>query len=371
MRIAMVAPRYLPHQGGIEAHISQIAEYLVENGDVVDVLTHESDRALPPQERMSGVTVRRFTSVTPLAYAFAPGLWKYLRDAAGRYDIVHAHCYHATAALAASCLTKNRPLVFTPHYHGTGHSMVRARLHSFYRPLGRAVFARADAIVCVSDAEAALVREHFAGTASEIRVIPNGVDIDGLRSAGHIATKHPVVVVLGRVEHYKNIQLVIAALQHLPAVHLVVIGSGPARPALEKLATSLDVGKRVQFSGNLAAPDVRAWLANADLVTCLSSHEAFGIVVVEALTAGTPVLASAIPAHHELARFVQGPGLDFVPVTASPAEVAARVRKMLDGPLSRVTTVGVPRWKDVAETSRRLYSELCESGASLQDNGFD
>lgn len=358
LRIALVAPRYLPHVGGVEVHVAQLAAHLARMGDAVDVLTHEPDRRLPRGETAGGVTVRRFPIVGSQNYALSPRLWAYLRDGGERYDIVHAHSYHATAALAAGWLAR-APFVFTPHYHGTGHSPFRAWLHRLYRPAGRSLVARADAVICVTQAEAALLTSHFRHAAGRVVTIPNGVDTETPRSTQARSTAHPVVLAAGRLERYKNTHLVLAALPYLDrATRVVVIGDGPERAALGAQARRLGVADRVRLLGIRPADEARAWLATADVVACLSAHEAFGMVPLEALTTGTPVVASDIPAHRELAGFATGGGLDLVDAAMPPPELAGRLSEAIRS--GRVPPARAHDWAWVAARTREVYRAVLD-----------
>src|SRR5438105_10543857 len=281
-RIAYIAPRYLPFTGGVQTHVAQLARRAAAHGYHVEVLTQDSDRSLPAVEVIDGVTVRRFPVWIPAqTYAMAPGLWAYLARYPTRYDVVHAHGYHAVPALGAA-LAGCRPLVFTPHYHGTGHSCLRRWLHVPYRVPGAAIFRRSSRVICVSDAEAALVRRHFPHASNRLTVIPNGVDTRALREAAPYAEERTVILSVGRLEAYKNVHLTIEALAHLPATFVLrVIGDGPARQTLEDLATRVGLGERVAFLGRVGDEVLRRWFRTARVYVSMSGHEACGVTLFE------------------------------------------------------------------------------------------
>ena len=92
---------------------------------------------------------------------------------AGDYDVVHAHDYVPLAGISA--LSARRAFVYTPHYHGDrGRTGPKRLAHLSFRPLAAAAFRRADAVICVTEAEARVVREHHRRAAAKIDVIPNG-----------------------------------------------------------------------------------------------------------------------------------------------------------------------------------------------------
>src|SRR5262249_21328590 len=155
-------------------------------------------------------------------------------------------------ALAAA-LGGHGPLVFTPHYHGTGHSPLRRFLHVPYRPLGATIFARAACTICVSEAEAALVRRHFPRAAGRLWLIPNGVEVGALGPAEPYPVDRTVILSVGRLETYKNVHAVLEALPYLDERFVLrVVGDGPARADLEALADRLRLRGRVAFLGRVS-----------------------------------------------------------------------------------------------------------------------
>jgi glycosyltransferase involved in cell wall biosynthesis len=358
-RIAYIAPRYIPYTGGVQTHVAQLARRAAAHGYQVEVLTQESDRRLPAVEVIDGATVRRFPVWSPgQTYTMAPGLWAYLVRYHTRYDVVHAHSYHAVPALGAA-LAGCRPLVFTPHYHGTGHSRPRRWLHVPYRAVGAAIFSRSSRVICVSDAEAALVRRHFPPVAGRVTVIPNGVDVIALREAVPYPEERTVILSVGRLEAYKNVHLPIQALTHLDATFVLrVIGDGPARPALDDLVTRLGLRERVQFLGRVDESRLHRWFRTAAVHVGMSSHEAFGIALREALAAGCGVVAADIPACREIARGTGSPAVALVPLDARPVVLARVIRG------TQVT--GMPQllsWDEVAAQTHSVYRAVVRPSA--------
>ncbi len=363
IRVALVTPRYVPSIGGVETHIARVATRLAAQGHRVEVLTQAHMRGLAPCEEIDGVVVRRFPlplpSRSPLL-AFAPGLWAYLSRHGARYNVVHAHHYHALPALGAA-LTLRGAIVFTPHYHGGGHSPLRSLLHVPYRRAGARVFARAQRVICNSEAEAALVRRDFPYAARRLSVIYPGVDVAAIRAAVPYTEARRVILSVGRLETYKNVHLTIAALRHLDDDYVLrVIGDGPARPALEALVPRLGLRDRVRFLGRVDDDVVRRWLRTAQAYVSMSAHEAFGLALVEALAAGAPSLASAIPAYREIARGIPSAALTLLPLTSSPETVAAALRGLAARPASAAPArdVAVASWDDVAARTLDVYSAV-------------
>jgi glycosyltransferase involved in cell wall biosynthesis len=348
--VALVTHRFRPQIGGVEVHVAALARRLQAHGWRPEVLT-EAPMA-GREVDADGVVVRRFAR--PLdgsPYTTAPGLWAHLRRHAGDYDLVHAHNFHAFPALAAAALVTG-PLVLTPHYHGLGTSRLGRVLHRPYRPLGRRVVARADAIVCVSRAEAAHFTRDFPG--ARPRIVSNGVDVDSLRPC---APGGPVVLATGRLHPHKRLDRVLDAFARVPEpARLVVLGDGPAGPELRRRAAVLGLASRVAFEGVVPRAELERRLRTAAAYVSLSEQEAFGIGVAEAAAAGAAVVASDIAAHREIAAMAPQ-AFDLVPAEADPALVAARLERALATRPAADAAAGIPSWDEVAARTVEVYEE--------------
>ena len=192
---------------------------------------------LRAEEWVDGVRVLRFPlTLKGRNYQASLALFRYIKENVAEFDLVHAHSYHTLMGHAA--VRTHLPFVFTPHYHGTGHTSFRAFLHRLYRSLGSRQFRAADAIICNSESERALVLRDFPWAAAKLVTIPLGTDV--IRSAAgddRLELTEPVLLTVGRLERYKNVDLVIDAFRALPfPASLVVVGEGPERVRLEQYA---------------------------------------------------------------------------------------------------------------------------------------
>jgi glycosyltransferase involved in cell wall biosynthesis len=361
MRIAQVVASYAPQIGGVETHVQRLAQGSVEAGDRVTVLTH-GVRGYPADEWVNGVRILRFPmTISSRNYPISLGLFRYLRLHATDFDLVHAHNYHTLAGQAA--IRSRLPFVFTPHYHGTGHTWFASFLHTLYRQAGARLFARADAIVCVSDAERDLVAGKFPAAAAKIVIIPNGIDPkQGLVDEDRVMPGTPLVLTVGRLERYKNVDLVIEAFRALPtSATLVVVGDGPDRARLEKRAGD-SAGWPVRFAGRISEPMLGQLFAQADVVTSASDHEAFGLTLAEGLASGARVVASAIPAHAALGRLAgTGTALSLV----DPRDISRFTDLLAESLLAGRPQVGglkLPTWGEAVKQTRELCSQVLLQG---------
>jgi glycosyltransferase involved in cell wall biosynthesis len=356
VKIAYLASSYAPAFGGLERHVEEIARRAAADGNQVDVLTQTPD-GLVAQETIDGVHVRRFRAVNrSRAYGIPPGLFAYAALHLHEYDVVHAHGYHALPSLSA--LTSRRvPFVFTPHYHGTGHTAFGRLLHVPYGPIGRALFARSRAVVCVSEAERRLVVADAPRVAGRISVIPNGVDLDAIRSAEPWPAAGVIVLSIGRLLPYKQVDRLVAAMRHAPAdARLVIVGVGTEARALERQVAETGLAHRVIFAGRVGDDELRRWLRSANVVASLSREEAYGLVLVEGLAAGAAVVASAIDAHLEV---LDGQPLAVtVPVDGTPEAIGSAIAEAVARQARPHPPARVVGWDEVATRTLQLYRSI-------------
>lgn len=358
MRIAQVVASYHPRIGGVETHVRRLAQGCAAAGDEVTIFTHRFDGS-PLDEWDNAVRVRRLPlTVSSETFPFSLTLFRHLRSCAGNFDLVHVHSYHTLVGHAA--VGSGLPLIFTPHYHGTGHTALRKALHRLYRPAGGRQFKAADAVICVSDAERDLVIKDFPGTADKVVTVPNGTDPKPAEAReGWIAPAEPMVLTVGRLERYKNVDLIIDAFRALQsAAILVVVGDGPDRSRLERHAEVSSSGWPIFFTGKIPDKTLDQLFALANVVTSASDHEAFGITLAEGLASGARVVASAIPAHASLACLA---GVDAAIALVDPRDTR-QFTELLDASLlagrTQTSYLNLPSWAEVVADTRAVYSRV-------------
>jgi 1,2-diacylglycerol 3-alpha-glucosyltransferase len=356
MRIAQIAPSYYPKIGGVETHVRRLAQGCADAGEQVTIITHQFGD-VPGEEWVNKVQVLRFPlMINSRNYPVSLDMFRYLISHASEFDVVHAHNYHSIVGHAAA--SSRLPFVFTPHYNASGHTWFRTRLHRLYRPIGARQFAAADTVICVSDAERKLLTRDFPDAVAKMVTIPNGADPKPL-SAGRNTAQTPVLLIVGRLERYKNVDLVINAFRALPSeAALMVVGDGPDRARLERHVRAIGPGWPIHFVGNVSAQMLDDLFTQASVVTSASDYEAFGLTLAEGLASGARVVASGIAAHAELARRA---GADS-PVTLVDPRDTKQFADALDASLraGRIQNgeVKLPSWNDVVQETRELYSDI-------------
>lgn len=276
------------------------------------------------------------------------------------YDLVHAHGYAAFPALyAALGKKKGEHLIFTPHYHGAGHTLLRNLLHQPYLLVAKRIFARSDIVICVSEYEKKLVQSKLQVPEERIRVIPNGLNLSEFKFRPS-SKKYPnAVLYVGRLERYKRIDVLIKALKFLDSnITLEVVGRGPDRNRLHTITNNLRLGDRISFSSGLERNELLDKYANSAVFVTLSKHEAYGITVAEALASRTP----CVVAHNSaLGEWVNNKNCIGVKNANDPADVAKAIqivkgREIADFPLTD--------WDEVTRETLQVYNVLL-SGKDL------
>jgi len=353
MKILQVCPRYYPDIGGVEEHVRNIGERLAKRYDV-SVFTTDPLGKLPRQEVINGVQVTRFKSWAPNeAYYFSGDLKRFLSENSHVFDVVHAHSYHALPAYYATQAKSKNKLIFTPHYHGMGHSFFRSLLHIPYRYFGRKIFEKSDRIICVSNYEKNLVVKRFKVDEEKIVVIPNGVNLNEFNDLKKTREDHRTILCVSRLEKYKGIQYLIKVLPLLENdVILEVVGNGPYRDHLVKLARKLNVFERVRFFQDLPRGDLLQKYVNADVFALLSKHEAYGLSVAEALFAGTPCIVTNASALSEWIDNENCFGIEYPINSDSLVNLLNKVMR------TRIKGVKLPDWSDVTRKLEALYNSI-------------
>ena len=354
MKIAQVCQRYHPYIGGLETHVKEISERLARKGFEVEVLTTDPLGTLPKEDMISGLRIKRFKSWAPNeAYYFSKKLKKYLAKHTNGYDIVHSHGYHAFPALYAAQTKGKNKLIFTPHYHGKGHTFFRNLLHIPYKFIAQKIFRRADSIICVSNYEKSLLTKNFKVNEEKVSIIPNGVNLEEFEGLRKEKKDHKVILCVARLEKYKGIDFLVKVLPKLESdVCLEIVGKGPYDKNLMRLVDRLRVRDRVSFYQDLPREELLQRYVNSDLFVLLSKYEAYAISVAEALASKTPCIVSNTSALAEWVDNENCFGI-FYPVILD--ELVALVNKVIG---KKIEGVKIPDWNEIAEKLAEVY-ESC------------
>ncbi|WP_084958297.1 glycosyltransferase [Thermoactinospora rubra] len=361
--------------GGQNVYVAALAEALAARGHDVVVHTRRTDPGRPEAVAMApGVTVEYVPAgpavplpkdeLPPHMPEFAEHLRRRWR--ARRPDVVHAHFWMSgQAALDAAGAI---PVVHTYHALGTVKRRWQGRADT--SPPHRVaveceIGRRAAAILATCTDEVSEL--HAMGVPGDrITIVPCGVDLERFRPDGPRAPRgrRPRVLSIGRLVPRKGVDTVVRALRELPGVELVVAGGSPGDEEavrLRRLAEGYGMADRVSVIGSVPRDQVPALMRSADVVVSVPWYEPFGMVPVEAMACGVPVVASAVGGHLDT---VADCGVLIPP--RRPQALARTLRRLLEAPEQRVRLghAGVRRarhrygWPRVAEQVEAVYEQV-------------
>jgi glycosyltransferase involved in cell wall biosynthesis len=362
LSVAQICPRYHPYIGGVETHVKEISERLSKRGIHVEVLTTDPKGDQSSSEEINGVTIRRFKSWAPSeSYYFSNELYDYLRKNAKNYDIIHAHSYHAFPSLYVSWSKGDTIFMFTPHYHGEGHTPLRKLLHKPYYPIGSGIFKKADKVISVSEYEKRLILKDFNLDESMIEIIPNGINKEEFKNLNRREKDHRTLLSVTRLEEYKGVQHLIRVLPQLEEdITLEIIGKGSFQSNLLSIVKDLGLQKRVTIESGINRKELLQKYVDADLFALLSRNEAYGITVAEALAANTPCIVANSTA---LTDWVDDENCFGINLPIQLPELSALIRKTMG---KKVSGVKILDWNDITDTMIKLYRTSYD--AKLENN---
>jgi glycosyltransferase involved in cell wall biosynthesis len=360
MKVAQVSSGYYPYNiGGVETVVRKMSEGLARRGFELEVLTQSRSLKLPVTDTINGIIVRRFKT-GPLGLDLLPlegTLRGYLKENSNRYDLIHAHGYHAFSPLYAAWAKARNRLVFNPHYHGIGHNLVMTLLLNPYHHIGKVTFEKADKIMCVSETEKSIIQKHFSVPEAKITVIPNGVDQVTIFQATPFPSDRRLLLYVGRLEKFKNVHLAIQAMAYLSAEYkLMIIGNGSYGRKLLQLIEELHLADKVQILSGLSNEEVYRWYKTCDCVINLSSQEAFGVTVIEGLAAGKPIIVNNKMALAEQAAKLGGV-YAVEAETLSFSQLAEQIVRICESEVS-LADLSEYSWDTIVERVRLLYQSL-------------
>ncbi|MCL6610755.1 MAG: DUF1957 domain-containing protein [Peptococcaceae bacterium] len=385
LKVIMLSWEYPPRTvGGLGRHVHGLSRALAGLGVEVHVFTCPARDKPPYEVDGAGVHVHRVSReeldtgdflewLSRLNGAMVRGVEE-SGLCRGYFHLVHAHDWLVRDAAREISGKYGLPLVVTIHAteHGRNRGIftgLQRQIHEIERDL----VAGSSRVICCSSYMAREVGRLFGGGRGGIKVIPNGVDAGSL-AAG--TSRHgefepfsggPVIAFLGRLVPEKGVQVIIEALPMIrnshPRAVLVVAGRGPYENDLRKLAEKHGVAENVKFIGFVDDAGRNRLLAEASVAVFPSIYEPFGIVALEAMAAGTPVLVSDTGGLAEIISH----GIDGLKVPPGRPDLLARyVVELLDRPdLARRfgrkayrKVVSRYDWNQIAFETVRVYIEV-------------
>jgi glycogen(starch) synthase len=316
--VAIFASSFAPHLGGVEELSRRLAAEQRRRGLDSIVITNRFPKSLPRDELIDGIPVyrERFRVPEPRPRHLAGwavgtaatrrGILTALR--AHRPDVLHVQCVSSNGYYALRAARRTGlPLVVTMQGELSMDANGAYQRSAFLRATWRALLDRAGLVTgCSQQVIDEAVQAYGPPLLDKARVIPNGIDLDAVRAAEPAKRPRPYVLGIGRLVRQKGFDLLIDGFARIAADHpdldLVLAGDGPERDSLVRQAAGSPFAERIEFPGGVPAPRAFALLRGASAFVLASRHEPQGIVILEAMAAGAPVLAAEVGGVPEIVR---------------------------------------------------------------------
>ena len=362
MRVLHIGKYFPPVKGGMERFLEDLVLAQREVGVEAFALVHQSAAHPMPDEFapwLRAVPVWREVAFAPVAPGFLKTLNRAIAD--WKPDYLHLHLPNASA-LALLISPSARRLPWVIHWHSdvvsSEHSLALRLLYPLYRPFERALLERAALVVCTSKPYLE-TSEPLQSFREKCAVVPLGIDAHRYaeRADVHVLSAPWTegmfrLLAIGRLTYYKGFDLLIKAVAQCPHVELRIVGAGAQRDALRQLIDQLRVADRVWLEGELddAACRVRYRSAQLFCVPSRERTEAFGLVALEAMLHGLPVLAAALSGSGLVTVVRQG-----VTGRLAPVDEPAAWRDAIEA--MRVSPADCAQYGDAGrERMHRLFS---------------
>lgn len=377
LRVCLVSAAYHPYPSGVSEHVYNLALALKESGHQVEVLTtrfpERQATADPfPVTRLGRailLPMNRSYATLPVGIRLPWQVGRFFRER--RFDLIHCHGVFPPEISYWALRRTRLPAVVTFHTLG---SLPAEPILKAFRALSAGLNRRIGAKVAVSQAGADFARRLFPG---EYDVIPNGVDTRRFHPGAEVpALLHETrlsILYVGRLEHRKGLPVLLHAmprvLASVPDARLVAVGTGPLERHCRDIVRRLDLDRVVHFAGRVPASELPGFYAGCTVYASPAlGGEAMGIVLIEALACGKPVVASMIPGYDEVLRN----GRDGILVPPNdPGALADAIVRLLGSPdlrdgLSRNALARAREftWPTVARRVESVYRRLVPDRAS-------
>ncbi|HEX4948619.1 MAG TPA: glycosyltransferase [Blastocatellia bacterium] len=330
-QVLQIGKYYPPFFGGMESHLQNLCRNLRESVDVeVIVANHGTRKQETVYETIDGLQIMRAgTKMNLAATPICPSMFRAIRQS--KADVVHLHWPNPMAALAYLASRHKGALVVT--YHS---DVIRQKiLAKVFDPILHQLLDRATAIIATSPnyIESSPILMQYR---DRCHVVPFGIPVEQFQKRNDVAVArlrkkygHRIILTVGRLVYYKGIEYLIRAMAHVKG-HLLIIGDGPLREPLRREAKLCRVADRVTFLGQVRDEELVNFYYASDIFTLPSimRSEAFGIVQLEAMACGKPVVNTQLDSGVPFVS--RGGETGFTVPTRDPAALASALTTLLN-----------------------------------------
>ena len=393
MRILILSWEFPPESvGGLSQHVFELSRSLVNLGCQVEVVTAGNGN-LPDNEKMDGVEVFRV-----IPYQGSEGLgfidWVHrlnfalLEKAAslcrerGKYDLIHAHDWLVAFAARALKHIYTIPMLATIHATEYGrNSGIHNEQQRYISDIEWSLTFEAWKVICCSEYMRREVKNIFQIPDDKISIIPNGIRPDAYETQGvdlsQVLSPLPekMVFYVGRMVQEKGIQVMLEAapeiLKRFPQAKFVIAGKGPFEQDLHRRTQEKGIQDSVIFLGFIDDATRNELYRAASAAVFPSLYEPFGIVALEAMICGAPVVVTSVGGFDEIVKH-EVDGLKAAP--ADPHSLTEQISRLLEGgnfaaSLAENAYQKARRqysWDNIAEQTSKIYEEIIFSPKNTQ-----
>ncbi|MBW2964867.1 glycosyltransferase [Candidatus Woesearchaeota archaeon] len=368
IKVLQLGKYYPPVLGGIELHLKDLCESLQKKGVHTECIVSDTAK-IGSVGKAGGIKVRRVGKIIRRLPPISPSLPFHLKRVQDGFDIIHLHMPNPSAEV--SCLmTRPRNLVVT--YHA---DIVDKPGYHLYIPLQKKVLAMAKKIIVSSEQYVRLspVLKQFR---KKCVVVPLGIDTSIFMNADRSRTKKlrknfkgPVFLFVGRLVKYKGLQYLLKAMRRVKGT-LIIVGNGPLRQLIKEQVKRYGLQGRVHKFfrvGQDALPDFYH-AADIFVLPSVTKAEAFGIVQLEAMASGKPVISTRLGTGVESVNIDGKTGLVVPPCSSAALGEAMRRLGAEDKLRARLGTAGKKRVMEhftrelMADRAIQVYQDILRPG---------
>lgn len=302
MKIGLVLPYSFVKGGGVKEHVISVQKELIKRGHEVKIITPQPRGYQEPAPEnvifMGGSTDIRspFHTTAQISVTVNPDRVDEVL-ARENFDILHFH-EPWVPIISRQILSRSNAVNVATFHAKLPDSIMTRTIERVITPYTRSILKYIDSFTAVSDPAA-----HWVSSLTDepIALVPNGVDLKIFKGTAHKPNKNPTIFYVGRLEKRKGVKYLILAfeklLQQLPNAQLVLGGDGTDREKLEELVAERGI-ENVNFLGFISDEEKINWLQTADVFCSPALYgESFGIVLIEALACGIPIVAGSNPGY--------------------------------------------------------------------------
>lgn len=382
MKVCLLSKMYPPVVGGSGMYAYEIANALAENDHDVDVYTQstEDDRTLDVHENVSVYPLAKARRYLVTFETLNFSLRARLAVDFDEYDVIHGTLMPASTIALSDRLGIDTPVVLTSHSFALSevfaHSpekpadyLLKYAFHPMNVVMDNIAARSADRIIAISDEMRGQLVEQYSLDERNVTRISHGVDIERYRPREEV---HPAVsddkltlLFVGRLISRKGADLAVEAVAATERddVELLVAGTGRLESDLKDLARERGIDDRVQFLGYVPDEDLPLLYSSADATLFTSNYEGFGLVFLESLASGTPVIGTAAGGVPDI---VEDGTTGFI-CSEKPAAMAERIGQLADEPENLTSMSRAARrevdgrsWEDVARRVETVYESVVD-----------